>query len=114
MIDENETLHRKMWDDIAEGRVDSKGEWFDKCYSQNMEIPYSGCFACKKAKSRAGEDDNCYCYYCPITPVEEDLCCGSLFREYNRLREEGNLREAAYYAGLIRDLPWDKNIGENI
>lgn len=101
-----EKLHRQMWSDIAEGKVDSKKEWLDKYYPPVMKMPYSGCFACEEARRRSGEDDCCYCGCCPITPVEEDLCCGGLFQEYNRLREEGNLREAAYYAGLIRDLPW--------
>ena len=97
-----------MWNDIAEGKVYDKKEWLDKYCPSNMEMPYSGCFACEEARSRAGEDDGCYCGCCPITPVEEDLCCGGLFQEYNMLRQEGNLREAAYYAGLIRDLPWEK------
>lgn len=101
-----EKLHRQMWSDIAEGKVDSKKEWLDKYYPPVMKMPYSACFACEEARRRSGEDDCCYCGCCPITPIEEDLCCGGLFQEYNRLREEGNLREAAYYAGLIRDLPW--------
>ena len=99
-----EKLHRQMWNDIAKGKVDSKREWLEK-YCEN-EVPYNGCFACEEAKSREGEEGNCYCYYCPITPVKEDLCCGGLFLEYDQLREEGNLREARYFAGLIAELDW--------
>ena len=111
-IEENEGFyqffHKKMWNDIATGKVDSKREWLDKCYSQDMKIPYNGCFACEEARRKEKEEDDSYCVCCPITPLKEDLCCGGLFQEYERLREEGSLREAAYYAGLIRDLPWEK------
>lgn len=99
-------FHKKMWDDIAIGKADSKKEWLDKYYSQNMKIPYNGCFACEAAKRKETEEDVSYCACCPITPLKEDMCCGGLFQEYDKLRKEGNLREARYYAGLIRDLPW--------
>ena len=102
-------LFKKMWNDIATGKVDSKREWLDKYYPQNMKMPCNGCFACEEARRREKEEDDSYCVCCPITPRDEDLCCGGLYNEYERLRDEGDLREARYYAGLIRDLPWDKN-----
>lgn len=107
-------FHKKMWNDITTGKADSKREWLDKYYPQNMKIPYNGCFACEEAKRKEKEEDISYCACCPITPLKEDLCCGGLFQEYERLREDGNLREARYFAGLIRDLPWDKNMEKDI
>ena len=98
-----EKLHRQMWNDIAEGKVYDKKEWLNKYCSSNMEMPYSECFACEEAKSRAGEDDSYYCGCCPITPVEENLCCGGLYSEWHNEKNEDIKRTLAKE---IAELEW--------
>lgn len=99
-----EKLHRQMWTDIAEGKVESKSEWIYKNYS-SKPIPFNLCFACEEAKNRQKEE--MYCNYCPITDVSEQFCCAGLYSEYETFIKKGNLKEKRRIAAIISELPWE-------
>lgn len=98
----NEELHKRLWRDIAEGRIKDKKEWFH-IHNEIIE-PKNLCFACQEAINRRDEEDfNEYsCKYCPITKNDES-CCGGLYIEW---RNEKNEDEKRKIAKEIAELEW--------
>ncbi len=106
-----EKLHRKLWKDIADGKVESKRDWIDM-YCSIQLAPNNDCFACAEAKIREkemNEEGKTYCDYCPITDADELLCCAGLYSEYEYAIKEKNPKEKRKIAAMISDLPWNKN-----
>lgn len=41
-----EEAHRKMWNDLADGEVKAKEEWFEQNNINHEKIPANHCFTC--------------------------------------------------------------------
>lgn len=98
----NEELHKRLWRDIAEGRIKDKKEWFD-IHNEIIE-PKNLCFACQEAINRRDEkgSDEYSCKYCPITEIDES-CCGGLYVEWRNEKNEDKKRKIAKE---IAELEW--------
>lgn len=93
--------HRKLWNDLADNKVDSKREWFYQYNSENENAPRFYCFACEEALSRLGKSDM-PCDYCPIGIRTENGCLDGL---YDRWREAEGF-EKFKLAHEIANLEW--------
>nr|DAR27051.1 MAG TPA: hypothetical protein [Caudoviricetes sp.] len=64
--------HRKMWNDLADGKVETKIEWFNE-WETKVEAPENLCFACEEAKHRS--INNNFCLSCPIGEYTNESGC---------------------------------------
>lgn len=104
-----EELHKRLWRDIAEGKVKDKVEWF-KINNELIE-PRNLCFACQEAieKSRAFYwTEGGICGFCPIKKETDKLCCGGLYKEYTTALFLGLEDEKRRLAKEIAELEWKK------
>lgn len=101
-----EEAHRKMWNDLADGKVESKGEWLN-LHNTNMEkIPIYYCFACEASLDNNRHRD---CNRCPLIingkrTVDGDPCLYGLFDEWCDATDF----EKFELAHEIANLPWDE------
>lgn len=106
-----EELHRRLWRDIAEGKVKGKAEWF-KINNELIE-PKNLCFACQEAIERYKNKkffwiDRGFCGQCPIKKETDKLCCGGLYKEYTSASFLGLEDEKRRLAKKIAELEWKK------
>lgn len=101
-----EELHRRLWRDIAKGRVKNKKEWFN-IHNEIIE-PCNLCFACQEAISRRNEEGACEscCGYCPIKEETDKKCCGGLYEKYREALSLGLEEEKKNLAKKIAELDW--------
>lgn len=117
-----EEAHRKMWNDIADNKVESKREWIELYNTNNENNPKYYCFACEEAqkiKIKVDKDNEIYnkngnkimssyfsndiCDYCPLGGGNSSKqCLNGLYDKF--IRAEGF--EKFRLAHQIADLPW--------
>lgn len=104
----NEELHKRLWRDIAEGRIKDKKEWFH-IHNEIIE-PKNLCFACQEALERFAEDfwtgDGNICGSCPIKKENDEKCCGGLYGKYVDALLLGLEGEKKELAKKIAELEW--------
>lgn len=104
-----EELHRRLWRDIAEGKVKDKAEWF-KIHNELIE-PRNFCFACQEAIEKGRVFywiEGGICEFCPIKKETDELCCGGLYKEYTNASFLGLEDEKRRLAKEIAELEWKK------
>lgn len=101
-----EEAHRKMWNDLADGKVKNKSEWFDerKTRYESDREPESLCFACEEAKRRSINES--YCLNCPIGEwTSENGCLNGLYDKWYY----STGFEKFKFAHEIANLEWKEN-----
>ena len=118
-----EEAHRKMWNDLADGKVEDKREWLDLYNTNNEDDPYFYCFACEEArtiKAKADRDIETYykkeyramtyrfnngiCDYCPLGGTgNSEKCLHGLFDKWINVTGFEKFR----LAHEIANLPWE-------
>lgn len=103
--------HRKMWNDLADEKVETKNEWFNEWFNErktkirSAEAPENLCFACEEAKHRSSTND-VYCLNCPIGEyTKESGCLDGLYNKW--LFATGF--EKFKFAHDIANLEWKEN-----
>ena len=101
-----EEAHRRMWNDLADGKVKSKNEWFNKWETKfgSAEVPENLCFACEEAKHRSINND--FCLSCPIGEYTNESGC--LDGLYNKWYFATGF-EKFKFAHDIANLEWKEN-----
>jgi len=102
------TLHRELWQWLAENPSQSKGNWPGWItYQHNLRANATQCWACAKAAQRSRIGLN-HCSRCPCdwqNNVKYNPCliCGSSYDLWRRAKDCGNIAEASRLALIIRD-----------
>lgn len=119
-----EKAHRKMWNDLADGKVKNKREWVNLYNTNNESDPDRYCFACEEArriKIKVDKDSEIYdkdghklmtfyfsnniCGYCPLGGGgNSKQCLDGLYDKFSRA--EGF--EKFKLAHEIANLPWNE------
>lgn len=98
--------HRKLWNDLADGKVETKIEWFNEWEAQfgSAGLPENLCFACEEAKHRSINDD--HCLNCPIGEyTNKSGCLDGLHDKWSFARGFEKFK----LAHEIANLEWKEN-----
>lgn len=101
-----EKAHRKMWNDLADGKVKNKREWLKLYNTSNEKSPKHYCFACEASLNDKGIKS---CNRCPLIvdgkrTTEGYSCLYGLFDRWVNATGFEKFR----LAHEIANLPWDE------
>lgn len=101
-----EKAHRKMWNDLADGKVKDKREWLNLYNTSNEKNPKHYCFACEASLN---DKDIKSCNRCPLIvdgkrTTEGYPCLYGLFDRW----VDATGFEKFRLAHEIASLPWDE------